>query len=89
MWGVPIGQGSGGGGLRHAEMRAPASFFDDFRQQIDVYYVSGDNPSQRLWPGQTSGHRAVEVRILRVDSDGSATELARLRQVFSYVPSPN
>ena len=88
MWGAPIGEGNGNGDLRQADVRVPSSFFDDFRQEIEVYYVNDDSPSQRLRPGQTSGSRAVEVHISRVNNDGSITELARLRQVFSYVPSP-
>ncbi|MBC8877155.1 MAG: type II secretion system protein [Planctomycetes bacterium] len=89
MWGAPIGQGSVGGGLRHADLRVPSSYFDKFRQEVDVYYVNDLNSSIRLESGQTGDHRAVEVRILRVNRDRSTTELARLRQVFVYVPSPN
>jgi len=88
MLGAPIGTGDGGGGLRQADVRVASSFFDNFRQEIEVYYVSDADASVRLAPGRTSGHRAVEVRILRINSDKSPTELARLRQVFAHVPSP-
>lgn len=87
MWGTPIGAGDGGGGLRHAGARVPSRFFANFRQEIYVYYVNDANHSSRLASGQTSGHRAVEVRILRINRDESTTELARLRQVFAHVPT--
>jgi len=89
MWGAPIGEGSVGGGLRQVDMRAPSSYFGKFRQEVDVYYVNDFDSSIRLDPGQQSDCRAVEVCILRVNRDRSTTELVRLRQVFSYVPSPN
>jgi hypothetical protein len=87
-WGVLLGEGDGNGGLRHSGLRVPASFFEKFRQEIEVYYVDDSDPSVRLAPGQTSGHRAVDVRIERINSDNSTTELVRLRQVFAYVPPP-
>lgn len=89
MWGVPIGEDNGRGGRRHANARVSPSFLGSLRQVVEVYYVSDDNPSLRLGPGKTSGRRAVDVHILRVNSDNSTTELARLRQVFAYVPSPS
>lgn len=89
IWGIPIGEGDGKGGRRHTNSRVAPSFLNDFRQVIEVYYVSDINSSIRLGPGDTSTFRAVEVRILRVNSDESTTELARLRQVFAYVPSPS
>jgi len=85
MRGVPLGEGDGSGGLRHPNFRV-ASFFHKFRQEIEVYYVDDNDPSIRLGPGQTSAHRAVEVRIGRINTDGSMSELVRLRQVFAYVP---
>jgi len=87
MWGVPLGEGDGSGGRRHPNLRAD-SFFDKFRQVIEVYYVDDGDPSSRLAPGQTSVHRAVEVRIERINFARSTTELVRLRQVFAYVPPP-
>jgi prepilin-type N-terminal cleavage/methylation domain-containing protein len=89
MWGVPIGVGDGSGGLRDASTRASSSCLANFRQEVEVYYVNEINSSYRLAPGETGGFRAVEVRVLRVNSDESTTELARLRQVFAHVPSPS
>jgi prepilin-type N-terminal cleavage/methylation domain-containing protein len=86
LWGVPVGHGDGAGGLRHANLRAPAGFLDRCREEVQVYYVSDSNPAVRLSAGQTSLTRAAEVRILRVNQDNSTTELVNLRRVFAYVP---
>jgi type II secretory pathway pseudopilin PulG len=88
IWGVEMGQGDGVGGLRHANFRLRSGYFADWRQAIQVYYVSDADPSQRLAAGQTSNSRAVDVAITRRLSDGSEFPLANLRRVYSYVPPP-
>ncbi len=87
-WGVTLGQGNESGGRRHPEFRAPETFFDHWRREIDIYYVDDNDLSQPLAAGVTSNHRAIEVRVLMVDPNGSTRELSRLRRVFSYVPEP-
>ena len=57
-----------------------------WRQEVDVYYVSEADLSKSLPKGQVSDYRAVEVRIVRVDSDRGNRVLASLRQVVAYVP---
>lgn len=85
-WGVALGQDGGGPRTRHANFCAPASMMREWRQEIDVYDVSEADfsRSQPLSPG--SDYRAIEVRIVRIDSSRGNRVLASLRQVVAYVP---
>ncbi len=85
-WGVLLGTDDGKGGQRHAAFRAPAGYFDNWQEEIDIYYVRESDPAVRLPSGQTSDCRAVEVRIVDVQPDGARRELATLRRVVAYVP---
>jgi hypothetical protein len=86
VWGIELGSDDGEGDLRHPAFRAPAGFFDQWRQKIDVYYVSPANPDVRLSVGQVSDYRAVEVQIERIDPERGSRQLTRLRRVVAYVP---
>ena len=85
-WGIELGKDDGAGGLRNAKFQVPAGMFDNWQQQVDVYYVSESAPMTQLSSGQTSDYRAVEVRIIYADPSGSTRELAKLRRVVAYVP---
>lgn len=85
-WGVALGQDGGEQRTRHPSFCAPASMIRRWRQEIDVYYVSEADFSKSLPPGQVSDYRAVEVRIVCVDSNRGNRVLASLRQVVAYVP---
>ena len=86
-WAVPLGKDDGQGGQRHPAFQAPSGYYDNWRQEIDVYYVSAANLSQRLPNGQTSDYRAVEVRIVDNNPSRGPRELVKLRRVVAYVPS--
>lgn len=86
MWGVALGCDDGEGGQRHPAFRATSGFFDHWRQEVDVYYVSATDPAVRLPQGQVSDYRAVEVRIYYVDPERGSRELVRLKRVVAYVP---
>jgi len=88
MYGVALGQDDGVGGSRHANFRAPSTFFSRWREEIDVYYVSNSNQSQKLASGQTSDYRAIEVRIILNDPTNGVRPLASARRVVAYVPNP-
>jgi type II secretory pathway pseudopilin PulG len=88
LYGVALGTDNGQGGQRPAAFQCPAGFFQNWRQEIDVYYVDGGNPAVRLAPGRTSDYRAVEVRVVYNDPSRGARELARIRRVVAYVPPP-
>jgi type II secretory pathway pseudopilin PulG len=87
MWGKPIGEEDGAGGLRNARFRVDSGYFARWRQRVEVYYVSDSDLSVRLPDGQTSNHRGVAVFIERVESDGAVRPLAQINRVFAYVPT--
>ena len=87
-WGVELGRGDWLGNLRPADLQLPAGSFRNWREQVEVYYVSQSDPSQRLGSGQTSNLRAVDVRIYHDAPQGGSRELARIRRVYAYVPPP-
>jgi type II secretory pathway pseudopilin PulG len=84
--GIPLGTDNGVGGQRHANFQIPASALGNWRQEVDVYYVSASSLTTRLPAGQTSDYRAVEVRIMYTDTTGATRELAKLRRVVAYLP---
>jgi len=88
LLGVELGQEDGAGDLRHANFRLPADYFEQWSEQIEVYYVDDDDPSVRLTGSDTSNTRAVEVRIWRTLPDGAQRLLAHVRRVYAYVAFP-
>jgi len=86
LWGIALGSDDGEGGTRHPNFASPAGFFDDWRQEVDVYYVDESDLTTPLAYGLVSDYRAVEVRIVRVDPETGPRELANLRRVVAYVP---
>ncbi len=86
IWGQQLGQGDDQGGLRHPAFRLPSEYFANWGQKINVYYVSENDNSVRLTGNNTSDLRAVEVKIFRINNDGSQTVLAKLKRVYAYVP---
>jgi len=85
-WGIPLGTDDGEGGLRHANLQVTNRMLDNWRQEVDVYYVDESDLSARLSAGQTSDYRMIEVRIVRVDPARGNRILAALRRVVAYVP---
>jgi type II secretory pathway pseudopilin PulG len=84
-WGVRLGEDDGQGGRRLANFCAPNNYLDRWREEVDVYYVD-ESSFTRLPAGQVSDCRAIEVRVLYLEPDGRARELAKLQQVVTYVP---
>ena len=85
-WGIELGKDDGEGGQRHPDFQAPAGFFDNWRQEIDVYYVDQSDLTTALPAGQIRDYRAVVVRIVYVDPERGERVLAELRRVVAYVP---
>jgi type II secretory pathway pseudopilin PulG len=85
-WGVLLGYDNGEGGLRHLAFQMPSGFFDNWRQEVDVYYVAESNPMLPLPSGQTSDFRTIEVRIVENVPNVGRREWAKLRRVVAYVP---
>ena len=86
LWGIDLGTDDGEGDRRHPHFQVPEGFFDNWRQEVNVYYVNQYDPTSRLPFGQTSDYRAVEVRIVCVDPNRGERECAYLRRVVAYVP---
>ncbi len=85
-WRIALGKDDGEGGVRHANFQVTNPILEDWRQEVDVYYVDESDLSTPLPFGQTSDYRIVEVRIVRVDPDRGNRQLAILRRVVAYVP---
>ncbi len=85
-WGVALGTEDGQGAQRHPGFFAPNGLLDNWRQEIDVYYVDATDLTTRLPLGQVSDYRAVEVRILYVDPHRGSRPVVNLRRVVAYVP---
>ena len=86
LYGTSIGTGDGSGDLRHANFQVIHDYFQNWRQEVDVYYADPDDFTQTLSSGSTSDYRVIVVRIVRDDPDSDPRTLAELRQVVSYVP---
>jgi hypothetical protein len=84
-YGITLGTDNGQGGLRSSAFQCGAASFQNWRQEIDVYYVSDTNLTTPLPAGQTSDYRVVEVRIIYNDPNGGCRELAKIRRVVTYV----
>ncbi len=85
MWGIGMGQGNEAGGTRHPNLQISSDYFRGWWQLVDVYYVSSDDPSERLSGAQVSPLRAVEVSILRASDNGGTIELANARRVIGHI----
>jgi len=83
MYGVALGTDNGQGGQRYPNFQCPTNFLQNWRQEVDVYYVSENDLTSALSSGQTSDYRAVEVRIMYVDPQRGSTELAKIRRVVA------
>jgi type II secretory pathway pseudopilin PulG len=87
-WGLVLGVEDGRGTIRHANFQPPPGFLAGFRRQARVYYVSAADPTVPLPTGQTSGFRAVHVRVYSSSVGGGSAPLVDLKRVFAYVPEP-
>jgi type II secretory pathway pseudopilin PulG len=84
-YGVALGTDTGTSSQqRPGAFRAATNRFANWRQEIDVYYVSESNWS--VPASGTTDYRAVEVRITEIDPQRGTQTLAKLRRVIAYVP---
>lgn len=87
-FGQTLGWGDSSGNLRIASLRANNNLYANWRQRVEVYYVSAADHSQRLTGSSTSNFRAIEVHIEAVAADGAVTNLATQRRVYATLPTP-
>ena len=86
LWGVYLGTDDGQGDQRHPGFQITPGYFDNWRAEIDVYYVDQSNLSAKLSWGRVSDYRAVDVHVYYVDPERGKRQLAQLRRVVAYVP---
>jgi len=84
--GIELGSEDGEGDRRHPNFQVAGGYLDNWRHEIDVYYIDGSDLTTRLSAGQTSDYRMVEVRITLDFPGRDSRELATLRRVVAYVP---
>lgn len=84
FYGVALGTDDGQGGQRNPNFRCSSTFLQNWRQEVDVYYVSDTNLTTQLPAGQTSDYRAVEVRIIYNDPKSGPLQLAKIRRIVTY-----
>jgi type II secretory pathway pseudopilin PulG len=84
-YGVAMGTDDGQGGQRNAAFQVSTGYLQNWRQEIDVTYVSDTNLTTSLPANQTSDYRAVEVRIVYNDPKAGPRVLAKIRRVVTYV----
>jgi prepilin-type N-terminal cleavage/methylation domain-containing protein len=85
FYGIALGVDNGQGGQRNPNFQCNNGYFQYWRQEIDVSYVSDTNLTTPLSSGQTSDYRAVEVRILYNNPRTGPLLLAKIRRVIPYV----
>lgn len=83
-----LGWGDSSGALRTSTLRANSSLYANWRQRVEVYYVSASNHSVRLTGSAVSNFRAIEVHIEAVAPSGAVTNLATQRRVYATLPIP-
>jgi prepilin-type N-terminal cleavage/methylation domain-containing protein len=82
---VALGAEDGQGGVRNPNFQASTAYLQNWRQEVDVYYVGETDLNTALPAGQTSDYRAIEVRIIYNDPKSGPTQLAKIRRVVTYV----
>ena len=85
---ITLGEDDGEGELRHPNFRLAPPNFDQWREYVEVYFVSDSDPRVRLSAGQVSSLKMVEVHIFKEVDGGVEKELANVRRVIGYIPSP-
>ncbi len=88
IWGETLGTGNDSGAARNVNFAVPSTQFTNWRQRVEIYFVSPTNHSQKLTGSSTSYYRAVEVTIEYVRADGGVLPLAKRRRVYAYMPPP-
>jgi type II secretory pathway pseudopilin PulG len=86
FYGIALGTDNGAGGTRNPLFQSSAGFFNNWKQEVDVYYVNANDLKTKLSAGQASDYRMIEVRIIYNDPVEGSQVLAVLNRVVPYVP---
>ena len=85
-YGEVLGTGDDSGNQRLENFRLRTSFFNNWRQRVDVYYVNADDHTARSTA--VTAYRAIEVVIERVEADGAVFPLAHRKRIVTYIQPP-
>ena len=85
-YGEVLGTGDDNGNARLDNFRLRSTFFNDWRQRVDVYYVSATDHTVRS--SSVTAYRAIEVFVERVAADGTVFPLAHRKRIVTYVQPP-
>jgi len=80
--GIALGTDDGEGGLRNAAFQCGSSLLANWRQEIDVYYVSSADLTTKVSSGD---YIAVEVRVVDNDPKIGPRTLASIRRIVTHV----
>jgi len=86
-WRNTLGTGNGLGGTRNANFQVRSGYFDRWRREVKVYYVSESDLVTPLTGSQTSNYRLVHVQVFFAPVQGTKRLLAEAKRVFANVPS--
>jgi type II secretory pathway pseudopilin PulG len=86
LYGIALGKDDGVGGQRNPQFQSAVSFINNWKQEVDVYYLNATDLKTKLSTGQTSDYRMVEVRITYKDPTLGDRVYANLKRVVPYVP---
>lgn len=89
IYGETLGTGNDIGGVRSSNFCIPTTQFTNWRQRVEIYFVSPTDHSVKLTGASTSYFRAAEVTIEYVHPDGRVIPLANRRRVYAYLPPPS
>ena len=85
FYGIALGTDDGQGGQRNTAFQLGTAYLQNWRQEIDVFYVSDTNLTTPLPANQTSDYRAVQARIVYNDPKAGPRVLASIQRVVTYV----
>jgi type II secretory pathway pseudopilin PulG len=85
-YGEVLGSGDDEGNQRLANFRLRETFFANWQQRVEVYYVDANDHTIRSTP--VTPYRAIEVFVERVEADGTVYPLAHRKRIVTYIPPP-
>ena len=86
LYGIALGKDDGVGGQRNPQFQSAVSFINNWKQEVDVYYVSSTDLKTKITSAQNPEYLMVEVRITCKDPTLGDRVYANLKRVVPYVP---
>lgn len=86
--GQTLGNENGDLIARDPRFRIPTAIINNWRAEIDVFYVNENAWLTPLADTAGTNYRTAQVRIYYVPTAGATTEMSRLSRTFAYIPEP-